>query len=236
MTASQCCGLLLSCLAQHVYHLYSHLCSSLLSFTARTQAAGLHKLIHAACVQHIKHALCNAGSLPRSSALITCSFIAGKSHIAPLVGEMLQRIQGEVARYERVISYWPSFGPSLEGAVCAALRTTTAAVSRQCGLIPMIGVSSLSVPTLCLLPMCCCVNHLRDIDFHEAFKGSQIHWRFAAPTLHASRFQCIAQSTQTQGPAMPFFTVPHLSQATAQIAQIVSSLAEHKLEPHSTSA
>ncbi|KAL3142941.1 hypothetical protein ABBQ38_003227 [Trebouxia sp. C0009 RCD-2024] len=63
----------------------------------------------------------------------------GKSHIAPLVGEMLQRIQAEVARYERVISYWPSFGPSLEGAVCAALRTTTAAVSRQCGLIPMIG-------------------------------------------------------------------------------------------------
>ncbi|DBB16594.1 TPA: hypothetical protein ACH3X3_014851 [Trebouxia sp. C0006] len=63
----------------------------------------------------------------------------GKSHIAPLVGEMLQRIQAEVARYERVITYWPSFGPSLEAAVCAALRTTTAAVSRQCGLIPMIG-------------------------------------------------------------------------------------------------
>lgn len=60
---------------------------------------------------------------------------------------MLQRIQGEVARYERVISYWPSFGPSLEAAVCAALRTTTAAVSRQCGLIPMIGVSPLLVPT-----------------------------------------------------------------------------------------
>ena len=54
---------------------------------------------------------------------------------------MLQRIQAEVARYERVITYWPSFGPSLEAAVCAALRTTTAAVSRQCGLIPMIGVS-----------------------------------------------------------------------------------------------
>ena len=67
---------------------------------------------------------------------------AGKSHIAPLVGEMLQRIQQEVTRYERVITYWPSFGPSLEAAVCAALRTTTAAVSRQCGLIPMIGVSA----------------------------------------------------------------------------------------------
>lgn len=65
---------------------------------------------------------------------------------------MLQRIQAEVARYERVISYWPSFGPSLEAAVCAALRTTTAAVSRQCGLIPMIGVSPsplIAVPMLC---------------------------------------------------------------------------------------
>lgn len=72
--------------------------------------------------------------------------LAGKSHIAPLVGEMLQRIQAEVARYERVITYWPSFGPSLEAAVCAALRTTTAAVSRQCGLIPMIGVSPLYLP------------------------------------------------------------------------------------------
>ena len=78
--------------------------------------------------------------------------LAGKSHIAPLVGEMLQRIQAEVARYERVITYWPSFGPSLEAAVCAALRTTTAAVSRQCGLIPMIGVSPLHLP--CYIANC----------------------------------------------------------------------------------
>ena len=54
---------------------------------------------------------------------------------------MLQRIQAEVTRYERVITYWPSFGPSLEAAVCAALRTTTAAVSRQCGLMPVLDVS-----------------------------------------------------------------------------------------------
>lgn len=72
---------------------------------------------------------------------------------------MLQRIQAEVARYERVISYWPSFGPSLEAAVCAALRTTTAAVSRQCGLIPMIGVG-------CLLPLTSCF----------AFVGVQVSW------------------------------------------------------------
>ena len=56
---------------------------------------------------------------------------------------MLQRIQAEVTRYERVITYWPSFGPSLEAAVCAALRTTTAAVSRQCGLMPVLDVSDL---------------------------------------------------------------------------------------------
>lgn len=84
--------------------------------------------------------------------------LAGKSHIAPLVGEMLQRIQAEVARYERVITYWPSFGPSLEAAVCAALRTTTAAVSRQCGLIPMIGVSPSTCHTVVLpvkqIPWC----------------------------------------------------------------------------------
>lgn len=60
----------------------------------------------------------------------------GKSHIAPLVGEMLQRINSEVQRYERVITYWPAFGPDLEGAVCASLRATTAAVSKQCGLVP----------------------------------------------------------------------------------------------------
>lgn len=72
-----------------------------------------------------------------------CCYLAGRSHLAPLVAEMLQRIQAEVQRYERVITYWPSFGPSLEAAVCAALRTTTAAVSRQCGLLPVLDVSAI---------------------------------------------------------------------------------------------
>ncbi len=54
--------------------------------------------------------------------------------MAPLVEEMLARIGSEVARYERVVTYWPVFGPLLEGAVCAALREATGAVSRQCGL------------------------------------------------------------------------------------------------------
>lgn len=54
--------------------------------------------------------------------------------MAPLVEEMLQRISGEVGRYERVITYWHVFGPLLEGAVCASLRETTGAVTRQCGL------------------------------------------------------------------------------------------------------
>lgn len=54
--------------------------------------------------------------------------------MAPLVEEMLARIAGEVGRYERVVTYWPVFGPLLEGAVCAALREATGAVSRQCGL------------------------------------------------------------------------------------------------------
>ncbi|CAL8462927.1 g2461 [Coccomyxa elongata] len=63
----------------------------------------------------------------------------GKSCVAPLVEEMLQRIGGEVARYERVIAYWHVFGPLLEGAVCASLRETTGAVTRQCGLSQVRG-------------------------------------------------------------------------------------------------
>ena len=47
---------------------------------------------------------------------------------------MIDRLGREVQRYERVINYWPVFGPQLEGAACAALRDTTLAVSRQCGL------------------------------------------------------------------------------------------------------
>ncbi|CAK0784807.1 hypothetical protein CVIRNUC_008011 [Coccomyxa viridis] len=58
----------------------------------------------------------------------------GRTYVAPLVDEMLSRIEAEVRRYERVITYWRVFGPQLEGAVCASLRETTAAVTRQCGL------------------------------------------------------------------------------------------------------
>ena len=47
---------------------------------------------------------------------------------------MLERLSREVDRYERVVTYWPVFGPQLEGTSCAALRDTTGAVSRQCGL------------------------------------------------------------------------------------------------------
>ena len=47
---------------------------------------------------------------------------------------MIDRLSREVNRYERVITYWPVFAPQLEGAACAALRDTTSAVSRQCGL------------------------------------------------------------------------------------------------------
>lgn len=67
--------------------------------------------------------------------------------MAPLVDEMLQRIGSEVGRYERVIAYWQVFGPLLEGAVCASLRETTGAVTRQCGLsqVSPIAVSHAAV-------------------------------------------------------------------------------------------
>ena len=98
------------------------------------------------CLGHLAYqAMTNAACIARlhnNNPLHGAWYSAGRSHLAPLVAEMLQRIQAEVARYERVVTYWPSFGPSLEGAVCAALRTTTAAVSRQCGLMPVLDVST----------------------------------------------------------------------------------------------
>ena len=70
--------------------------------------------------------------------------------MAPLVDEMLQRIAAEVARYERVITYWPVFGPALEGAVCVSLRETTASVTRQCGLAQVASRFCLSSLMTCL--------------------------------------------------------------------------------------
>lgn len=59
------------------------------------------------------------------------------TNVAPLVEEMLALTAGEVARYERVVAYWPAFAPALEGVACAALREAAAAASRQCGLTPV---------------------------------------------------------------------------------------------------
>ena len=48
------------------------------------------------------------------------------SNVAPLVEEMLALTAAEVARYERVVAYWPAFAPALEGVACAALREAVA--------------------------------------------------------------------------------------------------------------
>lgn len=61
--------------------------------------------------------------------------VAGKHRVAPLVEEMLSAIEGEMGRYERIITHWSVYGPDLEKCVTSALRDTTIAVSRQCGLI-----------------------------------------------------------------------------------------------------
>ncbi|DBA82115.1 TPA: hypothetical protein ACH3X1_007107 [Trebouxia sp. C0004] len=54
------------------------------------------------------------------------SYVAGEETghgvIAPLLIEMLQNIQTELQRYERLVNYWPVFAPMLEEAVCAVLR------------------------------------------------------------------------------------------------------------------
>ena len=74
---------------------------------------------------------------------------AGRTFVAPLVEEMLARIGSEVGRYERVVTYWPVFGPLLEGAVCAALREATGAVSRQCGLAQVCRPPGRGVSVVC---------------------------------------------------------------------------------------
>ncbi|KAA6421600.1 MAG: hypothetical protein FRX49_08543 [Trebouxia sp. A1-2] len=68
------------------------------------------------------------------------SYVAGEETghgvIAPFLIEMLQNIQTEIQRYERLVNYWPVYAPMLEEAVCAVLRAVTAAVTRQCGIMP----------------------------------------------------------------------------------------------------
>ncbi|KAL0048962.1 hypothetical protein WJX82_003343 [Trebouxia sp. C0006] len=70
----------------------------------------------------------------------TLSYVAGEETghgiIAPLLIEMLQNIQTEIQRYERLVNYWPVYAPMLEEAVCAVLRAVTVAVTRQCGVMP----------------------------------------------------------------------------------------------------
>lgn len=91
----------------------------------------------AVAVLHVQKSVpSNLGGL--EDGMPSDSEYAGKTHLAPLVEEMLDRLGREVERYERVVSYWPVFAPQLEGAACAALRDTTAAVSRQCGLTQVV--------------------------------------------------------------------------------------------------
>jgi len=64
------------------------------------------------------------------------SCVTGHGVIAPLLIEMLQNMQTEIQRYERLVNYWPVYAPMLEEAVCAVLRAVTVAVTRQCGVMP----------------------------------------------------------------------------------------------------
>ena len=62
--------------------------------------------------------------------------MAGHGLTAPLMIEMLQQTQTEIQRYERVVNCWPVYAPKLEEAICTVLRAVTAAITRQCGLMP----------------------------------------------------------------------------------------------------
>ena len=59
----------------------------------------------------------------------------GKNKVAHLVEDMLNAVQSEMGRYQRIITYWPMYGPDLERCVTGALREATLGVSRQCGLV-----------------------------------------------------------------------------------------------------
>lgn len=62
--------------------------------------------------------------------------------MAGLVEDMLNAVQSEMGRYQRIITYWPMYGPDLERAVTGALREATMGVSRQCGLVQIkVGMS-----------------------------------------------------------------------------------------------
>ena len=67
---------------------------------------------------------------------------SGHGVMAPLLAEMLHSIQTEFQRYERIVNYWPVYAPMLEAAICTVLRAVTAAITRQCGLMPSRPVAS----------------------------------------------------------------------------------------------
>jgi hypothetical protein len=60
--------------------------------------------------------------------------------VLPLVPAMLGRLEAELAMYQRIVIHCPQFGPSLEYGICAVLRDTTSATSRQCGLVQVCAV------------------------------------------------------------------------------------------------
>ena len=71
----------------------------------------------------------------------------------PLVPEMLEALQEEMAQFQRLVTYWPQFGPALESSMCTVLRDATGATSRLCGLIQVLPVCRLmQLPANCSYP------------------------------------------------------------------------------------
>lgn len=60
--------------------------------------------------------------------------------VLPLVPELLEALQEEMAQFQRLVTYWPQFGPALESSMCTVLRDATGATSRLCGLIQVLPV------------------------------------------------------------------------------------------------
>ena len=89
----------------------------------------------AACFSAIcwRAARARRGMRPACSVARPCRRCAGQpAGVGDAAAPWTQRF----FRYERVIQYWPVFGPLLEGAVCAVLRETTHGVCQQCSPAP----------------------------------------------------------------------------------------------------
>ncbi|MEW5315758.1 MAG: hypothetical protein WDW38_007164 [Sanguina aurantia] len=70
--------------------------------------------------------------------------------VAPLVSAMIERANTELQLYERVVKYWPGFGPHLEGAMCRVVRAICVSLTRVCNGDGAAGAAGPTAGEACL--------------------------------------------------------------------------------------